>query len=34
MLTLTLDLINFDKISNVLIHHNLYGLFVEMVNVC
>ena len=34
MLSLTLDLINYERISNVLIHHNLYDLFVELVKVC
>ena len=34
MLTVTLDLINFERITIVLMYHNLYDLFLELVNVC
>ena len=34
MLTVMLDLISFERMTAVLMNHNLYDLFLELVNVC
>ena len=34
MLTVLLDQINYDRMTAVLMYHDLYDLFLELVNVC